>query len=651
MKPLCDHDAIVQAVQLIVPPGAVTELRALKANTDGYRWRQTLTGYFDDPHKLADAAMTIRVAKGIYITPNEVDPALLCRAANHLSHEKDTPSTSDHHILRRRWFLLDVDCERPAGISATAEEVEAAARRARQVHSYLHTRGWPKPLVARSGNGSHLMYRIDLPADDDGLVQRCLEALSQHFASDGVKVDTSVFNPARIWKLYGTLACKGDDTPERPHRMSEVRYHPETFEVVSFEALEALAAEYAEPEPEHKGISSFGASFDLEGFIARHHLPVGEPRPWKGGGQRWAFQGECPMCEHASDGPFLARQPNGAIVAGCHHESCSWTWHDLRARLEPQPPAPPPASAPAAPAAEKKSDQSKQVHLREAANDYLQASVSRESLVDLGGIVELNHAIGGGVERGEMVIVAAMPGHGKSAFAMQCLHVAARNKMPGLIVSEEMSALAIGKRTLQYVSPVPVDAWGRDMELVQSQLDDHFSGMAPIHVVEACRTADAVEREVATAVRQRGVSVVAVDYVQLLASTQEKRYQAVSNASTSLRRIASRYNVLLLALTQLNRDLSKREKCVPRLSDLRDSGQLEQDADVVMFLVRPYQMDSTCDPALLHVFVAKNRNREIVRSAVDVRFEGARQRFATDLPDNYEPAFADWDPNDEGVVL
>src|SRR5262245_7450654 len=113
---------------------------------------------------------------------------------------------------------------------------------ARLVYAHLRGADWPEPIVASSGNGAHLLYRVDLPADDGGLVERCLSALGDKFDGPDVKVDRKVFNPARIWKLYGTLTCKGDSTPERPHRMAKVLSRPQgEVQIVPIERLEALA--------------------------------------------------------------------------------------------------------------------------------------------------------------------------------------------------------------------------------------------------------------------------------------------------------------------------------------------------------------------------------------------------------------------------
>lgn len=80
--------------------------------------------------------------------------------------------------------------------------------------------GFPGLVLADSGNGAHLLGRIDLPNDleSTSIIKKCLEALSVRFTDDSIAVDLTTFNAARIWKLYGTFACKGDSTPERPHR-------------------------------------------------------------------------------------------------------------------------------------------------------------------------------------------------------------------------------------------------------------------------------------------------------------------------------------------------------------------------------------------------------------------------------------------------
>jgi hypothetical protein len=208
----------------------VVELRILDASTPSYRTPHIESGYFDDWPKLARAAASIETAKGWYVTINPVNPALLSRAANRIRPAGKNPLTSDGDILRRRWLPIDLDAKRPSGISATDAEHWAALDLARAIRDALSADGWPEPFFADSGNGAHLGYRIDLPADDDGLVERCIKALAVRFATtgDGVGIDTAVHNASRIWKLYGTPARKGDSTSERPHRLASLLAVPES---------------------------------------------------------------------------------------------------------------------------------------------------------------------------------------------------------------------------------------------------------------------------------------------------------------------------------------------------------------------------------------------------------------------------------------
>jgi hypothetical protein len=194
---------------------------------------------------------------GVYFTLNPV--SLPLRAGGKL--------TGDEDILCRRRLLIDCDPRRdPAaleaareraraegrdfnGISATDDEKAAALGTAAEIRAHLKGRGWPEPIVADSGNGGHLVYAIDLPNDvaSLNLVKGVLQALARRFESPAVEIDTAVCNASRITKLYGTMACKGPDTAERPHRASRVLAAPESLRDVPRGLLEAIAAEAARP--------------------------------------------------------------------------------------------------------------------------------------------------------------------------------------------------------------------------------------------------------------------------------------------------------------------------------------------------------------------------------------------------------------------
>lgn len=327
------EEMIIESLSTMKSEGEVTELRVKTS-------RGTDSGYFNDSRMLAEnAADYDGKVPAIYFTLNPVKPDLLARAVNRIRQAKST--TSDTDIEYRRWLPIDFDPVRPAGISSTDEEHQVALTMAEEVRQFLEEKGWSEPIFADSGNGAHLLYAIDLPNDDESknLIKTVLEALDFKFSDELVNVDKSVFNAARIWKLYGTMACKGDHTEERPHRLSKILDKPKELKVVSKEQLQALASLC--PNIQHKGKSNSNKSntedgFNLEEFIERHELDVAFSAPWKDGATKYVLS-TCPWNEsHTNKSAYIIQFENGGIAAGCHHNSCSKeNWQTLRKKFEP----------------------------------------------------------------------------------------------------------------------------------------------------------------------------------------------------------------------------------------------------------------------------------------------------------------------------
>ena len=214
---------VKRAYSLLTVPGQVVEIRALNASREqNSRYTQTLGGYFDNVNDLIKETLTIRQATGIYITLQPCHPDLLHRAKNKLVPQKKDFSTSDKYIIGYQWLPIDSDPERVSEISSTEEEHQKSVAHSKKIREALRAEGWPEPIMADSGNGSHLLYHIDLPTSEAPLIKRILEGLATRFDEDGIHVDKTLYNPSRIIKLYGTLACKGDNTHERPHRFSRI---------------------------------------------------------------------------------------------------------------------------------------------------------------------------------------------------------------------------------------------------------------------------------------------------------------------------------------------------------------------------------------------------------------------------------------------
>ena len=189
MTKLIDQSELLRALTLWFQPGDVFEVRVLKAVTPGYLRPHVESGYFDYEHR-ADVILALeqlRAYGGAYATANPVNPALLARAVNHLKPAEQNATTTDADIPRRRWLLLDCDAVRPSGISSTDPEHAAALAKAREIRAGLATLGWPAPVLTDSGNGAQLMYRLDLPAADQGRVQQAIVAIAAA-SSEQVKV-------------------------------------------------------------------------------------------------------------------------------------------------------------------------------------------------------------------------------------------------------------------------------------------------------------------------------------------------------------------------------------------------------------------------------------------------------------------------------
>ncbi|HSS15384.1 MAG TPA: hypothetical protein VLQ29_00195, partial [Candidatus Dormibacteraeota bacterium] len=239
-----DEASVLKAVRLVREPFKVFEVRALSARLKGQRFEGTVFGYFNSSAALISELSKLESFVGVYITLNPVEGALLARAKNRLKYaRKGDATTSDNDIEYRRFLLIDIDAVRPSGVSATDLEKESARQKARAIFAFLKQRNWPAPLVADSGNGTHLLYRVDLPRDDEKVLEHVLAGLAEHFDGNGAKLDRTVHNPARIVRLYGTSAAKGDHITERPHRLSKVLDAPQAFENVTLDQLRALVKE------------------------------------------------------------------------------------------------------------------------------------------------------------------------------------------------------------------------------------------------------------------------------------------------------------------------------------------------------------------------------------------------------------------------
>jgi hypothetical protein len=215
-------DTIINGLQVFLGEDQFTELRILHPD------HEVSSGFFSrhSLDRLATAAIQAESsAMGCYFTPNPVSQSLHRRSADKLTRRPQHALTKDDDITARRWLLIDFDPRRPAKVSSTDDEKETA----RQVMETCRAGvrqilGATTEVVADSGNGWHLCYRIDAENNEEtkSTLKTFLTRLAKTYGTPAVGIDTSIYNAARIWKLYGTLSRKGIATDERPHRRSQI---------------------------------------------------------------------------------------------------------------------------------------------------------------------------------------------------------------------------------------------------------------------------------------------------------------------------------------------------------------------------------------------------------------------------------------------
>jgi len=262
----------------------------------------------------------IKLPEGINVNPETIPSS------------RNAAEASD--IERRVHLLIDCDPPRKPGTNSTDEEKQAALEEANKIREWLRSQGWPEPALCDSGNGWHLLYRIELPTDEDSseLLKNFLARLKQLFPM----VDAGNFDAPRICKLYGTWARKGENTEERPWRRSAI-IEEGSGVIVTEEQLRALA-----PVPESPSKAAQRAKGDedlsrLLGFLECYEVPLrSDPREVKDG---WQIEIECPWAdEHGGES---RRDTVVSFIAGrgygfkCFHGHClGRRWQDFRAELQ-----------------------------------------------------------------------------------------------------------------------------------------------------------------------------------------------------------------------------------------------------------------------------------------------------------------------------
>ena len=342
------REEILKGLEIIHSHDQATEIRFFPHKGYG---KATSSGYYDDLRKCAEDIEKMDGTKGIpaiYATLNPVKRAALARSNNRIT-QGAAVTTTETMITGRMWLPFDVDPVRPAKTSATDEGHSKSLDKAHDVRDWLTFRGFPMPVVADSGNGSHLLYKIDEPNSPEakeliGAVQMAVISALNAPDKDGIDIQ-GFADGNRIFKVYGTKTQIGDEIPEMGifHRRSKLLEVPNSIKTVTTDLLRSVAAlnatepaktttetPHANKEKPNKDI------FDIVGWMDQHNIPV--TRTKKENDCTYYILETCPLIpDHTGSKEAVIMQwGNGKLGFKCHHGSCDGKgWTDVREKYEP----------------------------------------------------------------------------------------------------------------------------------------------------------------------------------------------------------------------------------------------------------------------------------------------------------------------------
>lgn len=248
----------------------------------------------------------------------------------------------------------------------------------------------------------------------------------------------------------------------------------------------------------------------------------------------------------------------------------------------------------------------------DAESSGLKTNVKRLST----GLRDLDAKLNGGMRPGQVIVVGGRPGSGKTAIALCIADAAQEQDAPALVFSQEMEAEELAERAVSRASKVPLD---RIIDGTKFQDEDWARVTHGIQRIAECNvfiddrpalTLTQIRAKAREIKRKHGLGLIVVDYLQLMTAIDgDNRVQQVGANSRGVKALAKELGVPIVLLSQLSRKVEERMDKRPLLADLRDSGEIEQDADVVLFLYRDEVYNpNTTTKGIAEIDVAKNRS-------------------------------------------
>ena len=331
MQSAINYEEVLNALKLLKQDNQLFEIRIING-----KWNAS--GYFTSPEVAVQELKRIRIKDNtnIYFCLNFINDACYSRKQRNKIIENAENTTKDNDIIGYQWLMIDIDPKRPTGTSSSNEQLELAKQKAKKIYAFMKKQSWYDPIIAMSGNGYHLLYNVALKNNKENIemVKKCLNTLAIIFNDQNSDIDCATYNPARICKLYGTVAQKGLNTQERPHRLSKILYIPNEIQTNDIQVVKRFSEMFSQKE-EKKNLNYISEKFNIEDFINKHNINVCDIV--ENGGVKKYLLSECLFdASHKAPDSAIFELPNGAIAYKCFHNSCSdKTWKDVRLMFEP----------------------------------------------------------------------------------------------------------------------------------------------------------------------------------------------------------------------------------------------------------------------------------------------------------------------------
>lgn len=314
----------------------LVEIRLLGGN-------RTASGYFMDVDTLLREIVPYTQDKSTqwncYFTLNPPTSDCYNREQRDRIVKYTKSTTKDEEIIARDWVLVDIDCNRMSGVSATRQEAIYAHTKAEQVESFLLSQGFNQPIKVFSGSGIHLYLKCALACTEsnDKLIKDFLLALGMLFDDANCKIDSTVANRARISRLPGTWNRKGSkESTERPQRIcrflnvpDEIRINEKEF----FQKVADLLPKEEKPTKENNFKPINYKEFNLQEFFDKYHIEILKETKIADG-TRYILK-ECPFDPAHGQDSMVFQYNSGPLAFFCFHNGCTNNhWREFRALFD-----------------------------------------------------------------------------------------------------------------------------------------------------------------------------------------------------------------------------------------------------------------------------------------------------------------------------